>query len=103
MKLALFDVDGTLVDSRAMITASLTAALSGEGLTVPPQKKLLSIVGLSLADAMRALVPESDDAQVQRLAAAYREAFWQYRASGKHAEDLFRGPANCWKSCAARE
>ncbi len=91
MKLALFDVDGTLVDSRAMITAALTAALTAEKLAVPPQKTLLSIVGLSLADAMRKLVPESGDAQVQRLTTTYKEAFWHYRASGEHAEDLFRG------------
>lgn len=103
MKLALFDVDGTLVDSRAMITASLTASLTAENLAVPPQKKLLSIVGLSLADAMRALVPESDDAQVQRLAATYKEAFWQFRASGEHAEDLFRGARELLEELRTRD
>ena len=103
MKLALFDVDGTLVDSRAMITASLTAALASEGIAVPPQKKLLSIVGLSLADAMRTLVPESDDAQVQRLATTYKEAFWRFRASGEHAEDLFPGARELLEELRGRD
>ena len=33
MKLAIFDVDGTLVDSATMIAASLTSAFTAEGLT----------------------------------------------------------------------
>jgi phosphoglycolate phosphatase len=103
MKLALFDVDGTLVDSRAMITASLTTALTSEGLAVPPQKTLLSIVGLSLADAMRVLSLESDEARIARLAATYKEAFWQYRATGEHAEDLFEGARGLLEELRARD
>lgn len=103
MKLALFDVDGTLVDSRAMITVALTAALSSEGLAVPPQRRLLSIVGLSLADAMRQLSPESDDARIARLAATYKEAFWQFRTTGEHAEDLFEGARGLLKDLHGRD
>ena len=52
MKLAIFDVDGTLVDSSAMIAASLTSAFLAEGLPVPDRTRMMSIVGLSLVEAM---------------------------------------------------
>lgn len=57
MKLAIFDVDGTLVDSSAMIAASLTTAFRAEGLAVPDRTRMLGIVGLSLIEAMKALAP----------------------------------------------
>jgi phosphoglycolate phosphatase len=91
MKLAIFDVDGTLVDSRAMITASLTSAFKAEGLPVPDRATMLSIVGLSLVEAMRKLTPELEHAMHERLAAAYKQAFWEHRTAGTHPEDLFDG------------
>lgn len=91
MRLAIFDVDGTLVDSQAMIAASLTAAFQAEGFSVPDRSRMMSIVGLSLVDAMAALAPEAGAAAHERLAAAYKEAFWQHRARGEHTETLFPG------------
>jgi phosphoglycolate phosphatase len=91
MKLAIFDVDGTLVNSRAMITSSLTAAFRSEGLLPPDEQQMLSIVGLSLADAMQKLVPDEEPQRHESLAAAYKSAFWDYRASNTNAESLFDG------------
>ena len=42
VKLAIFDVDGTLVDSSAMIAASLTTAFRAEGLPVPERTRMMS-------------------------------------------------------------
>lgn len=91
MKLAIFDVDGTLVDSSAMIAASLTDAFRGEGFAVPERERMMSIVGLSLVDAMRVLAPEQEHAVHERLGAAYKQAFWENRAKGEHTEELFPG------------
>ncbi|MCX7349879.1 MAG: HAD-IA family hydrolase [Alphaproteobacteria bacterium] len=91
MKLAIFDVDGTLVDSQAMIAASLTAAFRAEGIAVPERSRMLSIVGLSLVDAMAALTPGEDHTTHERLAAAYKRAFWEHRSRGEHTETLFPG------------
>jgi phosphoglycolate phosphatase len=91
VRLAIFDVDGTLVDSSTMIAASLTTAFRAEGLPVPDRTRMMSIVGLSLVDAMRALVPEEDHAVHERLGAAYKQAFWEHRGAGNHTEDLFAG------------
>jgi phosphoglycolate phosphatase len=91
MKLALFDVDGTLVDSRAMIVAAMHEAFAAEGLAAPPPPRLLAVVGLSLTQAMRRLVPGAEETVNTRLAEAYKSAFWSFRASGAHSEDLFPG------------
>lgn len=91
MRLAIFDVDGTLVDSSAMIAASLTSAFTAEGLAVPERERMMSIVGLSLLDAMKALAPLEEHAMHERLGAAYKQAFWENRAKGNHTEHLFDG------------
>ncbi|MFN4141290.1 HAD-IA family hydrolase [Aestuariivirga sp.] len=91
MKLAIFDVDGTLVDSSAMIAASLTSAFRAEGLPMPERARMMGIVGLSLLEAMKALAPEQEPAAHERLAAAYKQAFWEHRARGEHTEALFEG------------
>lgn len=103
MKLAIFDVDGTLVDSQAMIAASLTAAFTAERLAVPERDRMMSIVGLSLVDAMAALAPQHEAAAHERLAAAYKEAFWQHRARGEHTETLFPGAHDLLAKLRARD
>ena len=102
MRLAIFDVDGTLVDSQAMIAASLTAAFRAEGLAVPDRSRMMSIVGLSLVDAMAALAPDEAATAHERLAAAYKEAFWQHRARGEHTESLFPGAEDLLVKLRAR-
>ncbi len=91
MRFAIFDVDGTLVDSGDMIAASLAAAFTAEGLPVPGRARMMSIVGLSLVDAMAVLAPEEQMAAHERLGAAYKQAFWENRAKGEHTEALFPG------------
>lgn len=103
MKLAIFDVDGTLVDSQAMIAASLTAAFSAEGLALPQRSRMMSIVGLSLVDAMKVLAPEHEHAAHERLALAYKQAFWEFRARGENTEELFPGAHDLLAKLRARD
>lgn len=103
MKLAIFDVDGTLVDSGAMIAASLTSAFWAEGLAVPERDRMMSIVGLSLLDAVKALAPTEEHNTHERLAAAYKEAFWENRAKGNHMEHLFDGALELLTTLHARD
>ena len=91
MKLALFDVDGTLMDSQAMILASLTAAFTAEGLPLPSRPEMLGIVGLSLVKAMSVLRPDDEAQRHERLAEAYKQAFWSYRANKSYPEMPFDG------------
>jgi phosphoglycolate phosphatase len=103
MKLAIFDVDGTLVDSRAMITASLLAAFAAVGVAPPERSRLMTVVGLSLVDAMRALAPSEPDERHIRLAATYKEVFQDLRATGAHPEDLFEGAHDLLVKLRARD
>ncbi len=103
MKLALFDVDGTLVDSKAMIHASVQAAFSAEGLPVPDRTRSLSVVGLSLHSAMRTLAPDQEPARIERLADAYKQAFWDLRSANAHPEELFEGAIELLRKLHARD
>lgn len=103
MKLAIFDVDGTLVDSSAIIAASLTTAFAAEGLTPPERTAMMSIVGLSLVEAMAALLPEESRATHERLGAAYKQAFWDHRQAGAHTEELFPGAHDLLAKLHARD
>ncbi len=57
-RLVIFDVDGTLVDSQDHIHAAMSAAFGAEGLMAPPRPEVLSIVGLSLPEAVARLAPD---------------------------------------------
>ena len=61
LRLVIFDVDGTLVDSQGDIAASMTAAFGAVRLPVPPRAQILAIVGLSLPRAMAVLAPGADE------------------------------------------
>ena len=70
LRLVIFDVDGTLVDSQAEIMAAMTQAFASERLPMLDRPTVLSIVGLSLAEAFAVLCPNS----LGRLAGLRRPA-----------------------------
>jgi phosphoglycolate phosphatase len=90
-RLAIFDCDGTLVDSGATITRALAAAFDQHGLTLPPPEVSRKVIGLSLTEAMAALLPEATAEQHLALAEDYKRAFWDLRAAGQVEEPLFDG------------
>ena len=55
-RLAIFDCDGTLVDSGATIHAALSETFRQNGLAVPPLEASRRVIGLSLVEAMAALL-----------------------------------------------
>jgi phosphoglycolate phosphatase len=95
MRLAVFDCDGTLVDSQANICRAMAEAFLLSDLPAPPAEATRRIVGLSLVEAMRALLPQADAAAHRRLAADYKDAFHRLRQSGGlDPEPLFDGIAS---------
>lgn len=104
MKLVIFDVDGTLVDSQAHIVASMVAAFDEVKQPVPSRDTLLSIVGLSLPIAMRELAPDVSDQQLSLMVDAYKEAFQEHRLKqGAAASPLYPGARDAIAALAARD
>jgi phosphoglycolate phosphatase len=69
----IFDLDGTLVDSREAIIASLRHVQRQCGLECSTADSLQWALGPPLSDIMRRLLNSSDDAQIARAVAIYRE------------------------------
>ncbi len=90
-RLAIFDCDGTLVDSGATIYAALDASLRQNGFEVPPLRLCRRVIGLSLQEAMAALLPGEEPDQHIRLAEDYKRAFMGLRVAGRVEEPLFDG------------
>ena len=87
-KLAIFDCDGTLVDSGATIHAALLQTFDAHRLHCPPRDVTKKVIGLSLMEAMAALVPDGDHAA---LTQTYKDVFFAMRGAGRVAEPLFDG------------
>ncbi len=83
MKLAVWDVDGTLVDSRASIASAMDAAFDTVRLPAPGYDGTRAIVGMSLRPAIAALAPaDTPDDVLDRLQTEYVNAFVKRRAAG---------------------
>ena len=91
-RLAIFDCDGTLVDSQANICRAIEGAFADARIDVPSREQIRRIVGLSLVEAMSALLPDASAADHARLAQAYKDTFFAMRTSGAlDDEPLFEG------------
>ncbi|HUD28035.1 MAG TPA: HAD-IA family hydrolase [Novosphingobium sp.] len=91
MKLAVFDCDGTLVDGQAPICEAMEAAFAAFSLTPPSRGAIRRAVGLSLPQAIRQLLPESDAERQNAMAEAYKLSFRTAREQGRVAQPLFPG------------
>lgn len=90
-RLVVFDVDGTLVDSQRMIVASMLQAFASLGAEPPSAAETLTVVGLSLPEAMRALRPGFDGAAIDVLVAGYKASHTQLRTGGAGDPPLYPG------------
>ncbi len=103
MKLILFDMDGTLIDSAALLLAAQEETLRHHGLVHPGRAAGLAVVGLTLDVALGALIgsgrPERD------MAETYKDVFHALRTSGDpaYAEPMFPGVAEGLERLFARE
>ncbi|MDV3459038.1 HAD-IA family hydrolase [Sphingomonas sp. HF-S4] len=94
-RLALFDCDGTLVDSQANICRAMEDCFATARLDPPPREAIRRIVGLSLVPAIAQLLPEAEARQHALLAEDYKRAFHAMRSNGAlDPEPLFDGVAD---------
>jgi phosphoglycolate phosphatase len=90
-RLAIFDCDGTLVDSGATIVSAVAETFGQNGIAVPSPKACRGVIGLSLVEAMRMLAPDLDAPAHLELAEAYKRNFMRARLEGRVEEPLFDG------------
>ncbi|MBB1491085.1 HAD-IA family hydrolase [Paracoccus sp. MC1854] len=99
MKLVIWDIDGTLVDSHAMIMEAMAAGMAAAGLPELPHRKVSGIVGLSLPVAVETLLPGHDPATHAAVAEGYRVHYSAARAMAE--SPLFPGARDCLDRLAA--
>lgn len=92
LRLVIFDVDGTLVDSQNDIVASMRVAYGALDMTAPDREAILGIVGLSLPAAFARLSPDLSDAARAALCDGYKTAYAGLRLrNGAMGSPLFPG------------
>jgi phosphoglycolate phosphatase len=91
IRCAIFDCDGTLVDSGGTIHRALGLAFAEHGLTLPPRHQAQRVIGLSLVEAMAALAPEETETGHRAMAETYKNAFVSLRGQNEVEEPLFEG------------
>lgn len=99
-RLAIFDVDGTLVDSQGHILAAMEAAFAEAGLPPPGRAEVRSIIGLSLPQAVARLVGRPAPEVVELYLAAYVRL--APTAGSAEAAPLFPGARAALEGLAAR-
>ena len=92
-RLAIFDCDGTLVDSGANICLAMEECFARAELPAPARERTRAVVGLSLVEAMRAMLPEAEAHVHVALAEDYKHAFQRLRGRGLVEEPLYEGIA----------
>ena len=85
--LIVFDWDGTLYDSTALIVRSIQEACRDLGAAVPTDTQAAYVIGLGLQDALRHCVPELAAEQYPALGLRYRHHYFAHQ----HALSMFDG------------
>lgn len=100
MRLAVFDVDGTLVDSQHHIHASMAAAFAEAGLEGPTLAEIHAVVGLTLPIAIARIRPGLRPESVDRIVHAYKASFLERRL--RDDAPLFPGVREALDALSAR-
>jgi phosphoglycolate phosphatase len=95
VKLAVFDCDGTLIDSQVNILRAMGQSFARHGLPAPPDHAVRRVVGLSLVESMQMLLPAAGHDLHLSLAQDYKTAFQRLRADKSlDPEPLYPGIAD---------
>lgn len=91
LRLAIFDCDGTLVDSQRSIVRAMSSAFASAGLHAPSREDILSIVGLPLRRCVEVLLPTGDSATIDKIAQGYSDVYRHHRELGDDEPPLYPG------------
>lgn len=93
MRLVIFDVDGTIVDSAAHIVEIGQQVFRENNLDVPSDQDIRSGIGLSLDVAMLRLMERKDHDLARKLEQEYRDHFNDRIENGLINEQIYEGAA----------
>lgn len=96
--LIVFDWDGTLFDSTALITRCIQAAAGDLGLPVPQASDAAYVIGLGLYDALARVVPDLPRERYAELGQRYRHHYF----AAQHEVVLFDGVLELLAALKAR-
>lgn len=91
VKLAIFDCDGTLVDSQHSIIASMNAAFDVHNVPRASREAIRRVVGLPLLDAVAQLIPGAASDLIEGVREEYGHAWHHIRETEGLDEPLFPG------------
>lgn len=91
LRLALFDCDGTLVDSAFAIQRAMIMVFQQFSYSEPSLDETKSVIGLSLDLAIAHLLKRPVDDEIWAMVAAYKENYRKIRSDVFSAEPLFPG------------
>jgi phosphoglycolate phosphatase len=96
--LVVFDWDGTLFDSTALIARCIQNACADVGAPVPSQSDAAYVIGLGLQDALRHVAPDLPEARYPELGLRYRHHYF----ASQHELSLFPGTLPMLQALKAR-
>lgn len=91
MTLIMFDMDGTLIDTHALIAEHMASAFIGADLAPPTPADVRQIIGLSLPVAIGQLARTEDAAAIDRLVDSYKNHLRASLERESGREPLFPG------------
>jgi phosphoglycolate phosphatase len=91
MRLIMFDMDGTLIDTQALISENAAAAFNAMGLPPPTPAEVRAIIGLSLPIALGRLLKTDDPDLVEAAVGKYRSLYRESLAHDIEREPLYPG------------
>jgi phosphoglycolate phosphatase len=97
-ELVIFDWDGTLMDSTALIADCIQCAFRDLGLPAPAIDEARYVIGLGMADTMRRIAPGLDLEGQRRLGERYRVHF----LAREHEAPLYPGVRELLEDLARR-
>ena len=91
MNLIMFDLDGTLIDTQALIAETMAGAFGSLGLVPPGPAEVRAIIGLALPIAIGQLAGSDDVDLIEGLVGQYKSLYRAALESGLDREPLYPG------------
>lgn len=102
MKLVVFDMDGTLIDTQALISEHMATTFASLGLDAPSAGQSRRVIGLSLPLAMARLAHTDDPVLIDQLVTGYKTHYRAALLTDDSREGLFPGAVEALDALRAR-